>query len=67
MNDVLNDELEDELVDVLEEEGKLNGNWVNEKGMNWALAEVCILDGVLIEVQVWDMGQVLGAFLEEAA
>ena len=33
MNDVLNDELEDELVDVLEE-GKLNGNWVNEKDMN---------------------------------
>ena len=52
MNDVLNDELEDELGDVLEEEGKLDGNWVNEKGMNWALAEVCKLDVVLIEVRV---------------
>ena len=67
MNDVLNDELEDELVDVLEGEGKLDGNWVNETGMNWALAGVCKLDGVLIEVRVWDMGRVLGAFLEEAS
>ena len=67
MNDVLNDELEDELVGVLEEgeRGKLDGNWGNEMGMNWEPAEVCKLDGVLIEVLVLEMGRVSEAFSEE--